>query len=352
MRLAKIKFLLGLLLFTPFALQKTGQAAPKLPVHFGINLSGAEFGEGALPGRFDTDYTYPTAAGLDYYRSRGRRVVRLPFKWERIQRGFNSELDNDELARLKTVVSAAARREMQVLLDVHNFGRYRLKGQDEIIGDKVPVAAFADLWAKLAAEFRGNPGVFGYGLMNEPHDMGDEVRWPQAAQAAIDAIRKIDSKTAIFVPGDNWSGAREWRKGPNEKLASLVRDPADNLVFEAHCYFDRDLSGSYKKSYKEEGGTPDVGIDHARPFVEWCRAKGVRGFVGEFGVPDNDPRWLVTMDRFLHYLQSNGMGACYWAGGPWWGKYPLSIEPADARENLDKPAPDRPQMLILQKFPG
>ena len=33
------------------------------------------------------------------------------------------------------------------------------------------------------------------------------------------------------------------------------------------------------------------------------------------------------------------MPGCYWAGGPWWGEYRLSIEP---RNGID-----RPQMKIL-----
>jgi endoglucanase len=83
----------------------------------------------------------------------------------------------------------------------------------------------------------------------------------------------------------------------------------------------------------------------------------VRGFIGEYGVPDTDTRWLVTMDRFLAYLQENNMSSAYWAGGPWWGKYALSIEPQDARAKADVDAaktapPDRPQMLILRQYPG
>ena len=79
----------------------------------------------------------------------------------------------------------------------------------------------------------------------------------------------------------------------------------------------------------------------------------MRGFVGEFGVPDNDPRWLVTMDRFLTYLKTNDIGGTYWAGGPWWGDYKLSIEPKKADETTKGTAfIDRPQMLVLQQYSG
>ena len=51
---------------------------------FGVNLSGAEWGN-RYPGTFGTDYTYPTASELDYYKSKGLTLIRLPFLWERVQ---------------------------------------------------------------------------------------------------------------------------------------------------------------------------------------------------------------------------------------------------------------------------
>jgi endoglucanase len=328
---------------------------------FGVNLSGAEFGS-SLPGTFGTHYTYPTPAGLDYYRAKNRTLIRLPFKWERMQHAPNAPLDQGELSRLRGVLRAAHERGMHIILDVHNYGRYTFNGEEKggshIIGsERLPYAAFADFWNRLAAAVKDEPGVWAYGLMNEPHDMGDPERWPRAAQAAVDAIRRIDGKTIILVPGDSWSSARRWRS-VSEALNEKVRDPRNNLIFEAHCYFDKDQSGTYAKGYDEEGGSPDVGVDNVRPFVEWCREKNVRGLVGEYGVPDTDARWLVTLDRFLAYLQANNISATYWAGGPWWGKYPLSIEPADARSTAPAGAAkaaqpiDRPQMLVLRQYPG
>lgn len=336
-------------------------AATASRARFGVNLAGAEFGS-RRPGVFDKDYTYPSPRVLDYYKSKNRTLIRLPLKWERIQYTLNGPVAAEEMNRLRGVVRAAGERKMHIILDVHNYGRYHAAGEEnsQIIGtERVPYSAFADLWGKIAAALKDEPGLFGYGLMNEPHDMGDPERWPRAAQAAIDAIRRVDTKTAIIVPGDDWSSAARWQSGSNAALADKVRDPRNNLIFEAHCYFDSDASGRYAKSYEEEGGSPDKGVERVRPFVEWCRAKNVRGFIGEFGVPHTDARWLVTMDRFLAYLQANNVSATYWAGGPWWGNYPLSIEPADARDKKEgqaesvkaEPA-DRPQMIVLRQYPG
>jgi endoglucanase len=316
------------------------------PTHatFGINLAGGEFGSN-LPGTYNWDYTYPTAQELDYYKGKGRLVVRVPFRWERLQRTLNGPLDPTEMARIDTIMGDARSRGMVVLLDCHNFGRYKVDGTNEqVLGtSQVPNAAFADLWRKIADRYKNESAVYGYGLMNEPHDMGDDKRWPTAAQMTVDEIRKVDTAHTILVAGDHWSGAHSWRNTSNENLD--IQDPANRLVYEAHQYFDNDHSGIYDQSYDGEGANPGVGVDRVRPFVEWLRAKGKKGFVGEFGVPGNDPRWNTALDNFLSYLKANNVGGTYWAGGPWWGNYPLSIEPTN---NF---ATDKPQMSVLQKHP-
>jgi len=73
----------------------------------GINLSSAEFKPGKNPGIYGKDYIYPPAGELDYYRGKGFTVVRLPFRWERLQHSLFGELDPTELGRIKSVLSAA-----------------------------------------------------------------------------------------------------------------------------------------------------------------------------------------------------------------------------------------------------
>ena len=52
---------------------------------------------------------------------------------------------------------------------------------------------------------------------------------------------------------------------------------------------------------------------------------GKRGFVGEYGVPDDDGRWLDILDSALKYLQENGVNGTYWSAGPRWGDYKLAV---------------------------
>lgn len=316
---------------------------PAEPPRWGVNLAGAEFGVPnnwmppggpSLPGTYGVHYVYPPAEALDYYRGKGLSLVRLPFRWERLQPKLFGPLDPAELGRLDAFVAAARARGMQVILDPHNYARY----YDRLIGTpEVPNEAFADFWRRLAGHYRNELAVWAYGLMNEPAETGG--RWPAAAQAAVDAIRSVDTTHRILVPGDGWSSGQRW---PQNNPRLDIRDPADNVMYEAHQYFDPDHSGRYAAGYDASGGYPELGVDLIRPFVEWLAARGARGFIGEFGVPGDDPRWLEVLDRFMAYLAENGIGGTYWAGGPWWGSYPLSVEPADGR--------DRPQIAVLERY--
>ncbi len=305
---------------------------------FGITLAGPEFGN-TYPGLYNTDYIYPASEQLDYYNAKNLNLIRLPFSWERVQPVLNGALDLEELARIKKFVHFAASRNMFVLLDLHNFGRYTLNGKAEIIGSKnLNISHIKNLWTKLAYEFKDNSGIWGYGIMNEPHDMLLNTPWFEIAQEIIIGIRAQDKHTKILVGGDNWSSAEKWIQNSDD-LKNLI-DPAANLVFEAHVYFDKNSSGRYKKSYDKEGAYPTIGIDRVQPFLGWLQTNNLKGFVGEYGVPGNDQRWLTALDNLLVHLKTNCINGCYWAGGPWWGDYNLSIEP--------KKGIDRIQMSVVE----
>lgn len=323
----------------PEPAKPTTPESPKTPppfptiADFGVNLSGAEYGK-AVGGVHGRDYTWPTTKTLDYYNGKGIRLIRLPFKWERIQPEAMGPLNDQELALLDKTIAAARERRMGLIIEPHNYCRYhgKLVGGDEVSGE-----ALKDLWVKLAARYKDEPAVIAYDLMNEPH--GTKGTWPKTAQLAVDGVRVSDMKKLILVPGDSWSGAHSWVKA-NANLN--ITDPGNNFAYEAHQYFDRDNSGTYKKSYDEEKATPDVGVKRLEGYIAWLKERNARGFLGEFGVPRDDPRWLEVLDRFVAKLKAEGIGGTYWGGGSWFGENHLSLDAA-------KDGTDRPQMAVMQK---
>lgn len=317
-----------------------GTQAPPHPAYFerGINLAGAEFGADKLPGLHATDYTYPPPESLDYYAGKGFSVVRLPFLWERVQPQLFGDLNREEIARIRRVLDDASGRGLKVILTPHNYGRYTIEGKPAAIGSKqVPISAFADFWRHFAREFADAPAIYGFSLMNEPHAM--QGVWKRAAQAGVDAIRRHDSAHYILAPGDEWSGAWRWKDFNRD---FLLKDPAGKLIYEAHQYFDGDKSGTYKDVNGQAMPIdPDLGVRLVQPFLEWLREHRVSGIVTEFGVPAGEPRWFPVVERFLARLACDNVPWTYWAGGPWWGEYKLSIEPRDGA--------DAPLMAVLTR---
>lgn len=331
----KLSYLLLICLFGQSAL------AQDLQLPFGINLAGAEFAHDKIPGIYGKNYIYPTTDELDYFKSKGLTLFRVPFLWERLQPVLGGELDTLELRRLTHFISACKERNLDIIPDMHNYCRRYENGIRRLIGSpEVAITHVADAWRKIARELKPYDNIWGYGIMNEPHDLLENAPWFDIAQEVISAIRLEDSETAIIIAGDSWSSAERWPFF-SENLKYL-QDPAKNLIFEGHIYFDEDASGAYKNSYEKERGSETIGISRAIPFTEWLKRNNLRGFIGEYGVPDDDPRWLITLDKFLTYLKENGINGTYWAAGPYWGKYKLAVEPKNGE--------DRPQMKILEKY--
>lgn len=316
--------------------------------YFGVNMSGAEFAA-VYPGVEGTHYGYPTQSDLKYIADKGFKLIRFPFRWERVQKTLGGELDAVELQKMKDVVKMAEDLNLKVILDLHNFGRYCTYSNGSnskdnnyaILGSRTCSSAhFNDLWIKLAKEFMQYGNLWGYDIMNEPHDMLKTTTWDVLAQSCINAIRTVDQQTPIIIEGNEYASSSKWTN-VSKDLKDLT-DPSDKLIFQAHCYFDKDASGKYIGTYDEEQCTEETGIERLTPFVEWCKTYNKQGFVGEYGVPDNDSRWLVTLDKALAYLAENGIGGTYWSAGSRWGDYSLAVQPIDGK--------DRPQMEILEKY--
>lgn len=328
-----------------------GSVAKLAEPYFGVNMSGAEFAA-VYPGVEGTHYGYPGYQDIEYFANKGFKLIRFPFRWERVQKTMGGELDMTEINKMKEVVSAAEQLGVYVILDLHNFGRYctESNGVDSkencyaLLGSRTCSSAhFNDLWQKLAKEFMGYKNLWGYDIMNEPYSMLDKTSpWQSLAQSCIYAIREIDKNTPILIEGNEYASSSKWTNLSRD-LKNLD-DPSNLLIFEAHCYFDKDASGKYLGTYDSEQCTPETGVDRLRPFVEWCKENNKQGFLGEYGVPDNDERWLVTLDNALAYLAENGIGGTYWSAGPRWGADALAVQPT---ENYTK---DRPQMSVLSKY--
>jgi len=322
-RLATLAALAVLTVTLPFA-----QAQAACTGQFrGVNL--VPFPTGWYNGAVESQF--PTASHIAYYKNVGMNAIRLPLSWEELQPSLGGELNARYLAHVREFLDLAQTQGMKVLIDVHNYARYR---NSVIGGTAVPSSAFTDLWKRLATALKSHPAVFAYGLMNEPHDTNG--LWHSVAQAGVDGVRAADTSRLIYVSGDNWSNSQTW---PTVNPKPFVTDPSNKIVYEAHIYFDDDFSGRYKTAI----GSTDVAARAAQrlqPFLTWLKTHGQRGAIGEVGVPKDDSRWLLALTKFLDMSDAVCLNWFMWAGGAWKQDYELSLEPINGQ--------DRPQIQLIR----
>jgi endoglucanase len=331
-----------LLLAMPAGAAAASKPAPIPPPAWlpGVNLAVGEFGKGLAYGKA---YAYPTNAEVDYYAAKGLRLVRVPFKASRLfHPGADGLSFRQDIALIEKLVDHAAGKNVFVVLDMHDYGR-SLTGK--LIGREAGGSEeFAECWGKIAERLKDKGNVI-FGLMNEPNKQS-ATEWLAGANLAIDAIRKAGAAQLVLVAGSYWDGAHSWVSSDNDTVMLGVVDPIENYAYEAHQYLDAHSSGDPSLPV-----VPAIGASAAQPFTEWLRANGKRGFIGEFAFT-SEADFLAEGEALVRHISENRdvyLGFAYWAGGPWWGDYPFSLEP----KALGKPdESDKPQMEILRRYVG
>jgi endoglucanase len=303
----------------------------------GVNLSGAEFGD-VLPGVEGVDYTFPTAAQVDYFTSKGMNTFRVGFKWERLQPAANGELVEAYATKLDALVAYATSKQATVILNPHNFARYY---GVPVGSPQVPEAVFADVWRRLALRYGSNPLVM-FNLVNEPHDLPTE-QWVSSANAAILAIRTAGAANTIIVPGNAWTGAHSWSATsygtPNSVAMLAITDPSNNVLFEVHQYLDESSGGGSGPCV-----STTIGSERLAGFVKWLRDNGKKGFVGELAGRNDATCNAAVTDMLTSMMGASDVlvGWLWWGAGPWKDSYPFVIEP--------KNGVDRPAMAVIRPF--
>lgn len=228
-----------------------------------------------------------------------------------------------------------------------------------IVGDsdnQVPISAVADLWSRLATFYKDEPTVYMYDIMNEPHNMpvpstGSTYLTTATAnlmnQAAINAIRAVDTNKWIAIEPDNYAAWRLMSTTLGSTNPDIWwTDPSNKTMVEWHGYFD-DNSGSYTTSW--DATTSANLVSYIQPVLLWGIAKNVPLYFGEFGVPatttSDAAKWRTDLETFYETIDAypNNI-ATYFAGQ--FGTTSLSIQPTSNY------TVDALQMPIVQKHLG
>ena len=325
--------------YTPIQDDSDGELPDMNTPMLGVNLSSASGGK--VPGTFGQDYIYPRFQDLYYFKAKGVRLIRFPFRAARVLHNLDdAELDyaddnKSDIRAMKAVVDEAERLGMWVMLDAHDYSERTIDGVQHKLGDDVYTnEKFARMWKMIAEAFKDNKNIWGYDLQNEPKS--NTATLMAAYQPAINAIREVDQDAFIVLEGCNWASAYQWSKPATDSSSNLplldLTDPQDKLVYQAHCYFDKDNSGTYQGSYDDVATNLEGMKTRLKPFYETMKTYGKRGILGEFGVPYNgatnsDPRYMDLLDATFDWMLQYNQWATYWCGGAMYEGNALSCQP-------------------------
>ncbi len=361
------------------------------PPAIGVNLSGMEWAQPhvrrAQSTQANLHYTVPRRSEIAWLAQQGLRKNRLPVLWEQLQPVLHDARPDAATRALvgepgalapayaqwiTDVLDAHAAAGATCILDLHNYGRYRdfrytadgrIPGlrppptpwhlpytedpagwQERIFslapGATLTQAHFAEAWSRIARRWKDHPGLAGWGLMNEPHDMPapgrteptsgrrddeeDLAIWPAYARAAVQAIRAVDTRTPIYVASNGWSAA----------MALPTRNPGfplrgEGLVYEVHLYLDAassghawDVDAEVAKGWSAGlGRRPidlDTGVQRLEPALRWARKHGVPLALTEIGLPVDDDRWQAMYLRTVTHALRHGVEVMGWMAGSHW----------------------------------
>lgn len=308
-------------------------AVPVVPLR-GVNISGGEFGSDA-PGRMYFDYVYPSKAEIDYYVSKKMKIIRVPFKWERLQPTLKGPLVAADKQALRDVVDYATGKGLTVVLDLHNFGQ-RFTGTNydkpvQIGKSPALVATLVDGWTKIATEYKTNDKVW-LGLMNEPFTHTAE-QWFNVSMALVKGIRANGIPNKVLVPGTAWTGAHSWVSSGNAGYMANFKDPKNNFAFEVHQYLDNDSSGTHAECTVGSG-------KRVNEVIAWAKARNFKLFMGEMGATGQTQCGIEYRDM-VSRMESSGVFIAWtaWGGGLWWPpSYLFRTAPLDWPKTTQPPA--------------
>lgn len=318
---------------SPIAVSNNPASPATAAVLRGVSVSGAEVNAAAatLPGTYSTDYSYENATTLAQIINRGHKVIRMPFRWERLQPTRNAALNVTELGRITQFVSDVQSAGATTVIIPDNKARYINStangGATLVLGGTLPQADFVDFWTRLSAALINNTGVERYDLMGHPHGMTNAAAWQTAAQAAVNAIRANGDTHWIGVPGyQSSSTATSAKTWVTNHPTEFIVDPLNKLFYVADIFFDTATSGAYASTYAVENSaavTAGYGslsariTDELNNFTDWLAANGERGFIGEIGWPGDvdTASWNAVGETAYSLLDATATGATYYTAG-------------------------------------
>lgn len=198
----------------------TGGSGSGALYYRGIVAAGGEFGV-TRPPATTSDYSnnnpkhsaamWHPQESYNYIASRQKNaMIVIPFTWERLQQSFYGPLHGAYLENIRTQIRRVANAGLKPIPGVWDKGAYWLFDGSQGVrrktgGPAVPVAAFADMWGKLAAAMKDEP-VFAWRVNEEP--VGPEAKWFGGGDSALtwQGVEAYTQAASNAIRNTGWTG--------------------------------------------------------------------------------------------------------------------------------------------------
>lgn len=302
----------------------------------------------------DPEYRGEPLSSYRFLAARAVKLVRLPFYWGMLQPSLGGPLDVAYLAALRREVDRIEAAGMRVVLDLHNSCRWPLYDSKASCGHGITRRQAADVWRRLSRAFKDERGVIAYDLMNEPHDMAAKA-WESFSQAMVDSVRSTGDSKTLWVEGSSYSAVEAFAE---RHPRAWIRDPAHNVVYSAHQYFEQ--CGCYRRGFDYGSYTEDMKtvLPRLRSFTRWLATNHVRGSIGEVGWPSARRtatwrRWNAKGEQWYSAADSAKLSVAYFSAT---SAYSEKSAAYGATENAFSPFPGiskaESQASVLEAHPS
>ncbi|CAH7676880.1 cellulase 3D [Phakopsora pachyrhizi] len=309
-----------------------------LPYMLGFNFAGLDFGATNDGGYQNNAVEPPLSQIAHFVTEQGANCVRVPVAWELLQTKPKGELEQEGLKKFQNVMDEILKTDAYAIIDIHSYARYQKKivGESDIMAEDL-----LDLWLKLAKLYPSIKVMLG--LANEPHEV-DIKKWKDTVQIVVTGLRNAGVNNVILIPGDNFTSLKELHNW--YPILKEIKNPDgtfDNLIFEAHRYFDSDNSGTHEECVADH-------VEEVNSVLGILKADNRQVLIAEFG-SSSSQSCLDLVPKFVGAVKDGYptiVGALAWAAGAFDEKYLLVI--TVAKNSAKNEWEDKPNWKSYQKF--
>lgn len=229
-----------------------------------------------------------TSRDLDNIKALGMNAVRLTFGYDTLLHEDGTWRD-DAFTRMDWLVKNAWDRGIYTVIDYHAFlpASANQNGSAKAYWNNAKeMDETAQIWARIADHYKGNPAVAMYDLLNEPNNSAPQGQPEPSAQTICDlydklyhAIRTADPDHVIAMEG-LWS----WKELRDPQVAGY-----HNVVYSFHWYHWG------QKGLADNNAGTDDDIDHiARMREAWS----IPTLIGEFNLFGDPAAWQYALQKY------------------------------------------------------